>query len=209
MSEAPLDVAPADLTEDHARFAHDRFVLRRQLFTFVHTNIHVYDPDGELVLYTRKKGLRLKEDLRLYSDQSRAKELLRITTRQVIDFSAGYQVHDSILDEPVGTLKRKGFKSMLRDEWAITDAEDRPIGTIIEDSTFKAVLRRFVDAAAFLMPQRYHVEIDGRRAVTLKQNFNPFVQKLDVRFEEGSESLDRRLGLAAAVLLLAIEGRQS
>jgi hypothetical protein len=44
--------------------------------------------------------------------------------------------------------------------------------------------------------------------VTFRQNFNPFVKKLAVRFTDGEHVLDRRLGLAAAVLLLAIEGRQ-
>ncbi|HEX7009461.1 MAG TPA: hypothetical protein VF184_05735, partial [Phycisphaeraceae bacterium] len=58
-------------------------------------------------------------------------------------------------------------------------------------------------------PQQYHFEMDGQTVCTCRQNFNPFVQKLTVDFTPDTEDrLDRRLGLAAAVLLLAIEGRQ-
>ncbi len=190
------------------RFTHDRYLIRRQVFAFPHNKFHVYDPDGQLVLFTRMRGFRLREDLRLYTDESMSTELISITTRNVIDFSAGYQVHDVALDEPIGSLKRHGFKSMLRDEWTIADPADQPIGLIREDSTFKAVIRRAVDTASMLMPQKYHAEIDGSTAVTFQQNFNPFVHKLTVEFADRDDGLDRRLGLAAAVLLLAIEGRQ-
>jgi len=206
LSQAEASSAP--LSEDHARFVHDEYLLRRQVFSLIHTNMHVYGPAGELVLYTRMKGFRLKEDLRLYTDESMSRELLSITTQNVIDFSAAYEVHDTALGERVGVLKRHGFKSMLRDEWTIADVQDQPIAIIREDSPVKALVRRFVDAAAFVMPQKYHAEVNGQTVVTFQQNFNPFVKKLAVTFTDPEHALDRRLGLAAAVLLLAIEGRQ-
>ena len=42
-----------------------------------------------------------------------------------------------------------------------------------------------------------------------RQRFNPFILKLDVDFSaDGDGRLDKRLGIAAGVLLSAIEGRQ-
>jgi len=59
------------------------------------------------------------------------------------------------------------------------------------------------------MPQKFHAEIDGQPAATYQQNFNPFVQKLVIDFTvDPQRRMDPRLGLAAAVLLCAIEGRQ-
>jgi hypothetical protein len=44
---------------------------------------------------------------------------------------------------------------------------------------------------------------------TFQQNFNPFVRKLTVDFTGDTQGrLDKRLGLAAGILLAAIEGRQ-
>ena len=93
-----------------------------------------------------------------------------------------------------------------RDEWIVMDSEDRELGVIREDNLGLALLRRFVTN---LIPQTYHLEIDGAPAATFAQNFNPFTFKLTVDFSpDQTRSLDRRLGLAAAVLLSAVEGRQ-
>jgi hypothetical protein len=72
-----------------------------------------------------------------------------------------------------------------------------------------ALIRRFVEAAAFLFPQKFHATVRGQTVCTFQQNFNPFVRKLVVDFSmDGNCLFDRRLGIAAAVLLSAIEGRE-
>jgi hypothetical protein len=46
--------------------------------------------------------------------------------------------------------------------------------------------------------------------LTFQQNFNPFLAKIDLDFSSDVNGLlDRRLGIAAAILLCAIEGKQS
>jgi len=73
----------------------------------------------------------------------------------------------------------------------------------------KALVRRVVEAAAFLLPQAYHATWDGQPVATFKQNFNPFIQKIVIDFSDDTDNLlDPRLGLAAAVLLCAVEGKQ-
>ena len=219
MSDAatPVPPTPPDPSEPpagrvpdrHQRFASPRYLLRKGFLSLIGAKFHGYDHEGGLSFFTKMKGFRLREDLRLYADESMSEELLTISTRQVIDFSAGYDVHDAVSGEKVGSLKRKGFKSMIRDEWTITDAHEREIGVIREDSTMLALVRRFFDMAALIFPQAYHVEVDGRTVAVYKQKFNPIIHKMDIDFTSDTDGLlDPRLGIAAAVLLAAIEGRQ-
>jgi len=190
-------------------FNQSRFVVRSKVFKLFGGAFHIYDDAGNLVMYSKQKAFKLKEDIRLYRDESMGTELLSIAARSVIDFSAAYDVIDATTRQKVGTLRRKGFSSMLRDAWEILDAHEHPVGTIREDSMFAALARRFIDAAAFFFPQKFHVEVGGATVCTFQQNFNPFVRKLAVDFTpDVGQRLDRRLGLAAAVLLLAIEGKQ-
>ena len=59
------------------------------------------------------------------------------------------------------------------------------------------------------MPQKYLVTINEAPVATFKQNFNPFVFRLKVDLSPDTRGLlDRRLALAAALLLAAIEGKQ-
>lgn len=188
-------------------FAGDHFVIRQQVFTFLHRKFHVYGPNGELLLFSKMRGFKLREDIRLYADESMSTELLSIQARSILDFSTAYDVVDA-QGSRLGVLRRKGIMStFVRDSWEILDGREQLLGTITEDSTLKALVRRFIDMASMLMPQSFHVDIAGRRAATFKQNFNPFVRKLDVTFESDSP-LNHKLGLAAAVLNMAIEGKQ-
>lgn len=189
-----------------ARFSHTSYLVRRKVLTFAGGAFHVYDPSGELAFYSRLKAFKLKEDIRLYTGEDMAREVLVIKARKVLDISSAYDVHDPASGAKLGALRRKGLKSMLRDEWLLLDATDREIGLIQEDSMGKALLRRFLTN---LVPQSYHCTIGGSLVCTMKQNFNPFVLKLSVDFSPDLQGLlDRRLGIAGAILLCAIEGRQ-
>jgi hypothetical protein len=189
-------------------FAGNQFVIRQKIFSFPHRNFHVYDVQNNLVLYSRMKAFKFKEDIRLYADESMAQERIRIQARSVIDFSAAYDIVDSATNRRLGVARRKGWSSMLRDSWELLDENEHPLGTLQEDSTLKALVRRFIDVASFLMPQSFHVEIAGQQAATFKQNFNPFVRKLAVDFHDTVRPLDREFGLAVGLLIMAIEGRQ-
>jgi uncharacterized protein YxjI len=187
-------------------FQHDHYLLKRQVFALT-GKFRFYDPQGKLALFSEQKILRLKEDIRLYADEDKAVELLQIKARQIIDFSAAYDVFDSPSGRKVGVLRRRGLKSMLRDEWEVLDAEDHPLGLLFEDNPGLALLRRLLLGS--LLPQNYDLTIDEQRAADLRQRFNLFRYELELDFSmDLAGRLDRRLGLAAAVLLAAIEGKQ-
>jgi len=191
------------------RYAHDTYLLRRKVFTLFGGKFHIYDPQGNLALFAKLKAFKIKEDIRIFADEAQTQEVLSIRTQSIFDVAGTYDVKDSITGETVGALRRKGLKSMLRDEWLILNAKGQEIGKIVEDSQLKALIRRFVEAASFFMPQKYHVEMGGQTIATYQQNFNPFVHKLSIDFTpDTANRYDARLGLAAAVLLCAIEGRQ-
>jgi hypothetical protein len=80
---------------------------------------------------------------------------------------------------------------------------------IQEESAMLGMARRLIEAAAFLFPQKYLVTMGGRPVAEFKQTFNPIVYKLQVNvFPEGAAMLDRRLALAAAIMMAAVEGKQ-
>ncbi|MGH9601092.1 MAG: hypothetical protein ACRD24_01775, partial [Terriglobales bacterium] len=190
---------------DHAAFDHDFFHARAKVFDIT-PKFFFYDLQGNKIGFLKQKLFKLKEDIRLYSDESMSQELLTVKARSILDFSTAYDVVDSRDQSRVGALKRKGLKSLLQDEWIIMDAADQDIGRIHEDSMGMALLRRFLSN---LIPQSYVFEVGGQPVGTAKQHFNPFVLKMDVDLRQDSaRKLDRRLVAAAVVLLLAVEGRQ-
>jgi uncharacterized protein YxjI len=190
----------------HNAFQFNEYVLKRQVFALT-GKLRFYDPQNELVLFSEQKMFKLREDIRVFADEKKTQEVLAIKARQILDFSAAYDVIDSSTGEKVGALRRKGLKSILRDEWEVLDAGDRAIGVLFEDSMVLAMVRRFVLGS--WLPQNYDLTIGDERVADLKQRFNPFRYEMDIDFSmDTSRRLDHRLGLAAAVLLAIIEGKQ-
>lgn len=191
----------------YSAFMHNNYLLRRQVFALT-GKFRVYDPSENLVLFSEQKMFRLREDIRVYADESKMQEVLTIKARQIIDFSAAYDVMDSTTGEKVGVLRRKGWRSMVRDEWEVLDANDQLRGLLFEDTIQLALLRRLLLGS--LLPQNYDMTMGETRVADLRQRFNLFRYELDLDFSmDPAHTLDRRLGIAAGILLATVEGKQS
>jgi uncharacterized protein YxjI len=188
-------------------FQFPHYLLKRQVFALAGT-FRFYDPNGNQVMFSQQKMFKLREDIRVYADENKTQEVLSIKARQIVDFSAAYDVVDTAMNQKVGTLRRKGWSSILRDEWQVLDANDNQIGVLFEDSMGLALLRRFLLGS--WLPQNYDLTLGETRVADIKQNFNLFRYELGLDFSmDPTQRLDRRLGIAAGLLLAAVEGRQS
>jgi len=192
MSQQPADEFPLS------------FIARRNFFNFFGITCKILAITGSVLYWVKLKAFRLREDITIYRGTIKKETILNIKARQIIDFAAAYDVVDLRSNAKVGALKRKGLKSIFRDEWLIMDESDETIGSIKEDSLFLAMLRRVF---ASLIPQTYVFTVGGQRAGEARGTWNPFLVKYLVRFLP-SASLDPRLAMASVVLLMAIEGKQ-
>ena len=187
-------------------FQFPTYLLKRQAIALT-GKFRFYDPAGRLVMFSEQKMFRLREDIRVYDSEDKSREILSVKARQIMDFSASYDVVDTELNQKVGVLRRKGLRSILRDEWEVLDANDQLIGQLFEDSVGMALLRRLVLGS--WLPQNYDMTVGGTRVADLRQNFNLFRYELNLDFTmDTTNRLDRRVGIAAGILLAAVEGKQ-
>lgn len=187
-------------------FQFPTYLLKRQAIALT-GKFRVYDPAGRLVMFSEQKMFRLREDIRVYDSEDKSREVLSIKARQIMDFSAAYDVVDTEMNQKVGVLRRKGLRSILRDEWEVLDANDQLIGQLFEDSIPLALLRRLLLGS--WLPQNYDMTVGETRVADLKQNFNFFRYELNLDFSmDTTNRIDRRVGIAAGILLAAVEGKQ-
>ena len=186
-------------------FLHNHLLLKKKLLKLVGGEFRLFAPNGSLALVAHQKGFKLKEEITVYADDAKSRPLIGIYARQIMDFNASYDVVDLTNNAKIGVLRRKGWSSIARDEWEVLDPWDKPVGSLFEDSIALALVRRLLTN---LVPQNYDMEVMGTKVVDFKQNFNPFVYHLQVIFTVPPNQFDRRIGVAASILLAAIEGRQ-
>lgn len=83
------------------------------------SQIYVRDGSGRLVLYVRQKAFKLKEAVSVYADEEQKQLRYRIDADRMIDIAAQYRVEDAT-GRPLGTVKRRGFKSLWRAQYEIS-----------------------------------------------------------------------------------------
>ena len=187
-------------------FVGNQYLIRHKYFKLFGEAFYIYDANGQLVMYSKMKAFKLKEDVRLYTDESRSQTLLLIKARNVIDFSAYYDVVDGISGETLGSVRRQGARSLLRDEWLVLDTNDQMIGMAVEDTVALAALRRITGVPQVIAPQGFRLMINDRQIADMSLRRNPVIQKMDVTFyDDAGRMIDPRLGLSLALMLMAIE----
>ena len=120
-----------------ALFQQDQFMARQKIFSLV-PSFYFHDQQGNALAFLRKKVFTWRDEIRVFTDENQSMELLQIKARKIIDWGTAFDVTDSINHQRVGALKRRAWKSLIRKEWTIMDANDQEIGRIQEDSVFLA-----------------------------------------------------------------------
>lgn len=110
--------------------------------------IYVTDAAGKQVLFVRQKILNLREDVRIFSDDTKTRELFRIKADRIIDFSARYHFTDSLRERPLGAIQHKGMRSIWRSHYLLFDHEGNETHYLTEDDPWIKV----ADALLSMIP---------------------------------------------------------
>ncbi|MDQ3952387.1 MAG: hypothetical protein M3279_05415 [Actinomycetota bacterium] len=199
---------------------HDRFILR-QKFRMV---INEYefslpaaggDSPGQVFCFVSQKRFKFKEDIRFYTDGSKATEVMRLKARQRFDPAARYDVTDSD-GNAIGQIQKVFGKSLLRSTFALYSPDGPEVATAREKNLLVALFRRIVhlvpgvENVANWLPIPYHFVF--RRGETELGHHRRHAWKLgdvytiDLSGDAG-RTLDRRLVLATAVGMDALQAR--
>ncbi|MCY7376676.1 MAG: hypothetical protein LH472_12015 [Pyrinomonadaceae bacterium] len=107
------------------------------------SQIYVRDANGNLVGYVKQKLLKLKEDINVFADENQTQLLFNIKADRVIDFAAQYNFTDS-RGNLLGSIKRKGMRSLWRTHYLIFDAQNQQVLEINEESAWVKVIDALV-----------------------------------------------------------------
>jgi hypothetical protein len=199
--------------------AHDEFFLVQRIRPMINQyEVSTLGADrksaGEPICFVEQKRMKLKEDLRAFTDDSKSTELFRIKAQQIWDPRARYDVTDAS-GEQLGQLGKAFGRSLLRSTWRIYGAGGEELGWAQERSLVVALFRRLVGFVPIVggfadwLPIPYHFDyhmgdrrIGGlERILGLRDRY-----RLDVSGEE-ARRIDRRLVLALAVGMDALQAR--
>ncbi len=145
--------------------------------TTLSSDFNITDRNGNYVAYVRQKMFKLKEDVAVFSDETRSKELFRIKADRWLDFNASYSLNDVVNMKKYGRLARKGMRSIWKSTYDIVDENDVVKFTITEDNAWVKIWDNLVSeipivgmfTGYFLNPSYSVKDASGRAFFTLKK----------------------------------------
>lgn len=108
--------------------------------------IIVTDANGTERLFVNQKVFNLKEDIRVYNNSNKEVELFSIKANRIIDFSATYNFTDSRNGQVLGSVKRKGMRSIWRATYFSDNANGQTTHHIKEDNPWTKVWNNLAES---------------------------------------------------------------
>ena len=102
--------------------------------TTLSSDFNITDKNGNYVAYVRQKMFKLKEDVIIFNDETRTRELFQIQANQWIDFNASYSITDLENGKIFGRLARKGMRSLWKSHYDVLDENNALKYQISEDN---------------------------------------------------------------------------
>ena len=168
--------------------------------------------EGEPLLYVKQKKMKIKEDIRFRLTPDEGPHLFMIKSKSVFEFRGRHEVLDAE-GQVIGLLEKDFGRSLVRSHWRIRDSAGTELFESHETSWFVALLRRFADVASdwlsplAWLPFNFVLRRQGEPVGSYKRILGTFRDRYLLELEPGLEDVDRRLVLAFAVALDALQDR--
>jgi uncharacterized protein YxjI len=198
---------------------HDVFLLRQRWAPVINRyEFTLPGPDGspgEPVCFVEQKRFKFKEDIRFFTDDTKQVEVMRLKARQRFDPAARYDITDADGGK-IGEIQKVFGASLLRSTYQLYDAAGEETARAMEKSLVVALFRRLVGFVPYIgnyadwLPIPYHfVFVRGERELgTNTRRMWKIRDTYTIDLSGDSErTLDRRLVLAAAVGMDALQAR--
>jgi uncharacterized protein YxjI len=194
----------------------NRFVVQ-QVFRPIGNEYRISAPaegneEGEPLLYVKQKKLRIKEDIRFRLSPDDEAHLFMIKSKSVFEFRGRHEVRDAD-DRVIGLLEKAFGQSLIRSHWRVRDPDGNELFEAHEASWVIAIVRRVADALpswlgllAYL-PFNFVLKRDGKEAGWYRRVLGKLRDRYVLELGDGLAGVDRRLVLAFAVALDALQDR--
>jgi hypothetical protein len=182
-------------------FAGSTYTLVRPLFSWRRT-YRVYDVLGRLIASVEQPWFRFRTELILYGPPGDRDPILVIKNRRFAAVNMEHDIFDARSLRRLGVIRTRGMRSLLRDAWDILDAEDRPVGQMLEEGNF--FLRRIIR----FLPGRHVIELGGREVARIMQIFHLFRREFALEILEVDDPIEPRFAIACALVAVMADLRR-
>lgn len=180
--------------------------IRKKVLT-IGNRYYIEDRQGIVLGFSKQKLMRVKDDIRVYSDENMTNEIFRIQQENIVDDWGTWAVIDSRSNVCVGKMRRSYLSNYAQDEYALLDPNNQQIGRVVEPSS-RGLMRKYLPGGG-LVTEQVKVEYYGRLVAYIQQQFKVIGDTWEVDCQYLPPQFDRRTLLTAMLLMGMVEREEN
>jgi hypothetical protein len=173
------------------------------------------DADSRTVAFVKQKLFKLKEDISIYADESKAELLFNIKADRWIDFSAAYSITHADGKE-LGKIARKGWRSLWKAKYLLIDQYQKEQFTIEEENGWVKVWDNLLGeipiigllTGYFFNPSYAVMDLDGEKMARLKKQASFFGRKFEITKLSDMDNDDDERVMVGLMMMVLLERRR-
>lgn len=173
------------------------------------------DVDSRTVAFVKQKLFKLKEDISIYADESKAELLFNIKADRWIDFSAAYSITHADGSE-LGKIARKGWRSLWKAKYLLIDQHQKEQFTIEEENGWVKVWDNLLGeipiigllTGYFFNPSYAVMNLDGEKVARLKKQASFFGRKFEITKLTDMDNDDDERVMVGLMMMVLLERRR-
>ena len=91
----------------------NQYMIREKFWKIFGNKFWFEDVNEKRYGFCEQKRFKLKEDIRIYVDESKSQEWLKIKQKQIVDAWGGYDIMDSQSGEHIGTVSSNVMRRIV------------------------------------------------------------------------------------------------
>jgi uncharacterized protein YxjI len=211
-------ISPSDLRSVLSELESADRLLVQQVFKPIGNEYRISIPtagstdEGRPLLFVKQKKLKIKEDIRFRLSPDDDDHVFMIKSKSVFEFRGRHEVLDAG-GAVIGLLEKDFRRSLLRSHWRVRDQSGVELLEGHETSWVIAILRRVALAlpewlsVLGWLPFNFVLERDGREVGSYRRVLGKLRDRYVLELEPDLADVDRRLVVAFAVGLDALQDR--
>lgn len=173
------------------------------------------DATGATVAYVRQKMFKLKEDILIYSNESKSDTLFRIKADRWLDFSAAYSFTDRDGKE-MGKIVRKGWRSIWKTSYELVDQHQNIQYHVNEENAWVKVWDSLLGEVPllgmftgyFFNPAYLVTDLQGNVVAKIKKQASFFGRHFEVSKLQDIDQDDQERIMLGLMMMILLERRK-
>ncbi|WP_458207023.1 hypothetical protein [Haladaptatus sp. NG-SE-30] len=175
----------------------DRYTVKQSL---IRSKYKVYDEAGDLVLKSKKKRFKMKEEFPFFDADGNV--VFRVKAKNFLDVAGDYVIVEEGSDDPILVLS-KNF-TFFHHDWTLKRPDGTLVAEIASRSALLEALRSVVDVLSFL-PHKYSITTpDGESVGQIAGKFS-FRDQYDIHIDDAG-TIPKTALVVGAIAIDALEG---